>query len=103
MKRILFVEDDAILARVYCRALESAGFEVQHAPDGESGLALLQVLRPDIILLDLMLPRVSGMDLLRIIRGSQDIKETPVVVFTSAYREELRAEVEELGANRVLS
>lgn len=103
MKQVLFVEDDAILARVYCKALRAEQFEVTHCPDGESGLAALQVLRPDVILLDLMLPRVSGQDLLRIIRNSEDIRQTPVVVFTSAFREELREELERLGANRVLS
>jgi DNA-binding response OmpR family regulator len=103
MKLILFVEDDAILARVYRKTLEAAGFEVRHAPDGEAGMAALQALRPDLILLDLMLPRVSGVELLRFIRSSRETKDTPVVVFTSAYRESVRAEVEALGATRVLS
>jgi len=103
MIKILFIEDDAILSRVYCKAMQAAGFEVTHAADGEAGLAILQVMRPDLILLDLMLPRISGTDLLRIIRGSEGIKDTPVIVFSSAFRSEVREQVEQLGASRVLS
>jgi CheY-like chemotaxis protein len=103
MTKILFIEDDPVLSRVYCKAMTAAGFEVQHAADGEAGLTVLQVMRPDLILLDLMLPRISGMDLLRIIRGSEDIKDTPVIVFSSAFRNDVREEVEKLGANRLLS
>jgi DNA-binding response OmpR family regulator len=102
MAKILFIEDDPVLSRVYCKAMAAAGFEVQHAADGEAGLTILQVMRPDLILLDLMLPRISGMDLLRIIRGSEDIKDTPVIVFSSAFRNDVREEVEKLGANRLL-
>jgi CheY-like chemotaxis protein len=103
MSKILFIEDDSILARVYTKAMESAGLEVTHAADGEAGLAILQVMRPDLILLDLMLPRISGMDLLRIIRGSEGFGETPVIVFSSAFRSDMVEQVERLGATRVLS
>ena len=103
MKTILFIEDDPILSRVYRKALEAADFEVKLAVDGEAGLAQLQVLRPDLILLDLMLPRISGMDLLRIIRNSEDFKMTPIVVFSSSFRSEVRDEAERLGASRLLS
>lgn len=103
MKKILFVEDDPILTRVYCRALTAAGFDVEHAAHGEAGLAKLQIQRPDLILLDLMLPRVSGMDLLRIVRTSEGVKDTPVVIFSSALRAEVRTELEALGASRLLS
>lgn len=103
MKQILFIEDDAILSKVYCKVLQSAGFEIKHCPNGEAGLAALQILRPDLILLDLMLPLVSGQDLLRIIRGSESTRTTPVVVFTSSYRKEIGEELEGLGANRILS
>lgn len=103
MSKILFIEDDSILSRVYTKAMQGAGLEVTHAADGEAGLAILQVMRPDLILLDLMLPRISGMDLLRIIRGSEGFKDTPVIVFNSAYRNEIREQVEQLGATRVLS
>lgn len=103
MSKILFVEDDSILSRVYTKAMQGAGLEVTHAADGEAGLTILQVMRPDLILLDLMLPRISGVDLLRIIRGSEDFKDTPVIVFSSAFRSEMEEDLEKLGATRVLS
>lgn len=103
MKKILFVEDDLILKRVYTKALEAAGFEVTHVADGEAGLRILQVYKPDLILLDLMLPRVSGIDLLTVIRQTQDMRSLPVIVFSNAFREDVRVQVQALGADRLLS
>ena len=103
MKKILFVEDDLILKRVYLKALEAAGFEVKHVADGEAGLQILQVYQPDLILLDLMLPRISGIELLTVIRSTPEMRFLPVIVFSNAFREDVRAEVQALGANRLLS
>lgn len=103
MKQILFIEDDPILGPVYEAQLKSAGFEVTRAVDGEAGLGALQIMRPDLIVLDIMLPKVSGVELLQIIRTSAGVNEIPVLVFTNSFQEDVLERVRQLGANRILS
>lgn len=103
MKQILFIEDDPILGTVYEARLKSAGFDVSRFSDGEAGLKALQTSRPDLILLDMMLPRVSGLQLLQFIRSNAELSEVPVVVFSSVFKEELLTEIRSLGVQRILS
>lgn len=103
MKNILFIEDDPILGKVYESRLTAAGLEVVRCTDGEQGLRTLQTSRPDLILLDMMLPRVSGLELLRCIRNRPDFAETPVVVFTSSFADDVAVKLRDLGVARILS
>ena len=103
MKQILFIEDDLILGPVYQAQLKHAGFDVVWATDGEAGLNALQVSRPDLILLDIQLPRISGLELLQIIRSSPGVDRLPVIVFTNSFQEELLAKVRKTGVERILS
>ncbi len=103
MKRILFVEDDPILGPLYEAQLKAAGFEVTRATDGEAGLGALQVIRPDLIVLDIMLPKISGVELLQIIRSSAGVNEIPVLVFTNSFQEDVLERVRQLGASRIMS
>jgi len=103
MKKILFIEDDPILGPLYEAQLKAAGFEVTRATDGEAGLGALQIMRPDLIVLDIMLPKISGVELLQIIRSSAGVNEIPVLVFTNSFQEDVLERVRQLGANRILS
>lgn len=103
MKKILFIEDDPILGPVYRAQLKSAGFEVVWVTDGEAGLNALQISRPDLIVLDIQLPRISGLELLQIIRSSPGVDRLPVIVFTNSFQEDVLAKVRKAGVERILS
>ena len=78
--RILLVEDDPSIREVVTMGLRQAGFEVEAAPDGEAGLARWREWRPDLVLLDVMLPRLDGLEVCRAIRREAT---TPVVMLTA--------------------
>lgn len=103
MKKILFIEDDPILGPVYETRLKAAGFEVVRATDGEAGMNALQMSRPDLVVLDLVLPRVSGLEILQILQESGASKKMPVLVFTNTFQEELLQKANKMGIRRVLS
>jgi DNA-binding response OmpR family regulator len=69
-KRILFVEDDDALANVYLVRLQAEGFDVQRVANGEDALASAISFKPDLVLLDVMMPKVSGFDVLDILRNT---------------------------------
>ena len=83
LPRILIVEDDPILGRMYSEKFKSEGYEVISAQDGESGLEKAKAGNIDIILLDIMLPRMSGIDLLEELRKDSFGKEVNVVALTN--------------------
>ncbi len=80
MSTILLVEDEFKLAEVVQRELESAGYQVWHAPDGHQGWRLFQLRSPDLVVLDWMLPELNGLDLLRRIRAKSPV---PVLMLTA--------------------
>lgn len=102
MKKILIIEDDPITANLYRTRLEKEGYEVGIAGDAERGFDRLVEWEPDGLLLDLMLPRTSGVELLKTIRGSESFQDLPVVVFTNAYVPNLVEDAVKAGATRVL-
>ncbi|HEY4527501.1 MAG TPA: response regulator [Candidatus Paceibacterota bacterium] len=83
MKKILIIEDDAALAHALSEKLTGGGFEVSISLDGESGLKNLENSRPGLVLLDLILPRKSGFEVLKAVRESADFKNLPVLVLTN--------------------
>jgi len=85
MKKILIIEDDLIIAHIYKNRLEKDGFEVDISADGQSGFYRIHEFFPDVLLLDLMLPKMNGLDILRKIRAESKFAKIPVVVFTNAY------------------
>ena len=101
MKKIILVEDDAITAKSYCFHLERAGYAVKSAADGEAGWRLIQQEVPDAVLLDLMMPRMSGVEVLRQIRAASARPQIPVFVFTNAYVPALIEDAKKAGANEV--
>ena len=83
MPVVLVIEDDPILTKMYKEKFTNEGFEVLTAPDGESGLETAVNKKIDIILLDVMLPRMSGIELLKRLREHEKGKNTLVVVLTN--------------------
>ncbi len=103
MHKILIIEDDQLVANIYRNKFVLENFEVETAPDGESGLDLLNSFRPDAVVLDLMLPKMSGLDLLHHLRGKPEFKHLPVIVFSNTYLTNMVQEAWKAGATKCLS
>src|SRR5438034_3663017 len=85
MKKVLIVEDDSIVVHIYKTRLVKEGYEVEVAADGQSGFYRIHEFEPDAVLLDLMLPKMNGVEILKKIRAEGKFSRTPVIVFTNAY------------------
>ena len=83
MKRILFIEDESALQKTLGDFLGQEGYEVISALDGETGLGLASAKNPDLILLDLILPKKNGFDVLKQLKENDDTKSIPVIVLTN--------------------
>src|SRR5262245_9934909 len=103
MKKILIIEDDQVSARAYRTRLEKEGFEVHVAMDGQSGWDQLLDLRPDAVLLDLMLPKISGIELIRKIRSLDEFKALPVMVYTNRFIPRLVEDARAAGATEIFN
>ena len=85
MKKILIIEDDQVIGNVCYNHLMAEGYHVKTTPDGESGLNMMRSFKPDVILLDLILPQMSGMDVIKQVRSEEEFARTPIIVFSNAY------------------
>jgi CheY-like chemotaxis protein len=103
MRKILIIEDDLIVRSIYRRKFEMSGYKVEVAEDGEAALKLLAEFRPDVIQVDIMLPGIDGVEVIRQIRGWRDIKDIPILVLSSFYRPDLAAEAWKAGATKCVS
>lgn len=83
MKKILFIEDEGALQRTFEDSLPKDEFQLIHALDGEVGVRLAKEKQPDLILLDLILPRMNGFDILEQLKSDSETKEIPVIVLTN--------------------
>lgn len=103
MKKLLFIEDDPIVGRMYHHGLKSEGFAVDLVRDGQTGIDEVNRLQPDLVILDLMLPKVSGVQVLRHIRTRTETNALPVIVLTNAYINHMLEEARTGGANLCLT
>lgn len=101
-KRLLLIEDEVITGTVYKFHFTSAGYEVKIADDGERGLKAVTQFKPDIVVLDLMLPKFSGVEVIKSIRSRPETKSLPIVVFTNALDRTQVSEAMNAGANKCL-
>lgn len=101
-KKVLFVEDDDGLAEVYVARLDTEGFDVKRVPNGEDALAKALEFKPDLILLDAMMPQVNGFDVLDILRNTPDTANVKVIMLTALSQESDRKRAESLGADDYL-
>lgn len=101
-KQVLLVDDDPVALRIYRDGLSRQGFEVKTAADGLSALQALRASRPDVVVLDLMMPRFSGVEVLKFIRGEKTLETLPVIVLSNAYMDPLAQDAAALGAQKGL-
>lgn len=101
-KRILLVEDDDALASVYITRLEAEGFEVRRVGNGEEALATAQSYQPALILLDVMMPKVSGFDVLDILRNTPETANIKVIMLTALSQATDQERAKNLGADDYL-
>jgi DNA-binding response OmpR family regulator len=98
----MLVEDDKSLREIYGIRMVAEGYEIVSAGDGEEALAIAVKERPDLILSDVMMPKISGFDMLDILRATPETKDVKVIMMTALSSEAQRARGEALGANRYL-
>ena len=100
--KILLVEDDNNLADVYSTRLSAEGFTVTRVADGEQALAAAIKDRPDLVLLDIMMPKISGFDVLDILRNTPEIAQTKIIMLSARGQESDKRRAQGLGANDYL-
>jgi two-component system phosphate regulon response regulator PhoB len=101
-KKILLVEDDDSLASVYQMRLEAEGFIVKRAANGEEALAAAVAFFPDLVLLDVMMPKVSGFDVLDIMRNTPETANLKVIMLTALSQESDKQKAKDLGVDDYL-
>ena len=101
-KKILLVEDDASLAAVYRARLELEGFDIKEVHNGEDALSATVAFRPDLIVLDAMMPKISGFDVLDILRNTPETTNVRVIMLTALSQQKDRERAEALGVDEYL-
>ena len=101
-KKILLVEDDTALAAVYRSRLELEGFEIREVNNGEDALSAAVSFRPDLILLDAMMPKISGFDVLDILRNTPETTNIRVIMLTALSQPKDKERAEQLGVDDYL-
>ena len=102
MAKILLVEDDKSLREIYGVRLQAEGYDIVSAGDGEEALAMAIKEKPDLIVSDVMMPKISGFDMLDILRSTTETKNVKVIMMTALSSDDQRARGEALGADRYL-
>lgn len=103
MTKVLIIEDDPIIANIYRSRLDKEGFQVEISSDGQSGFYRIHETHPDAILLDLMLPKMDGLQILKKLRAQKQFQDIPVIVFTNAYVPDMIEEAMKAGASFVFN
>jgi len=102
MTKIAIIEDDQAISQMYRFKFEGEGYQVQTAENGKVGLELAESMKPDIILLDLMMPEMTGDQMLEKLRATSWGKDTKVIILTNMGEQEIPARVKELGVSGVI-
>ncbi len=102
MAKVAIVEDDTAISQMYRIKFEAEGYTVETAENGKLGLALANEMRPDIILLDLMMPIMTGEEMLAALRKTDWGKKTRVIILTNRGEQEIPPEVKDLGVDAII-
>lgn len=97
MSKIAIIEDDSAISQMYRIKFEAEGYQVETAENGKLGLKLLEEMKPDIILLDLMMPEMTGDEMLAKLRATDWGKDIKVIVLTNMGESEIPASMKDLG------
>lgn len=97
-KVMLIVEDDEVLLRALYLLFHKGEYTIASATDGDTALKMTQRLKPDVVLLDLLLPKMNGFDYLKFLKAEPDIKDTPVIVLSNLGDKESIEKAKALGA-----
>lgn len=97
IKKIAIVEDDIAISQMYRIKFEAEGYEVETAENGLVGLEMIEVFKPDIVLMDLMMPEMNGDEALEKLRKTTHGKNLPVIILTNTGREEAPKSLDKLG------
>jgi len=103
MKKILIIEDDQIVANIYRNKFSVEGYSVEIAHDGHSGVESIRSFRPDAVILDLMLPKITGVEVMKTVRAEPDFQKLPIIVFSNTYLSNMVQEAWKAGATKCLS
>lgn len=98
MQKVLIIEDDPAFSKLWSVELVTNGFAVEIANNGEEGFAKAQTYLPDVILCDIMMPKLNGIDTLKKIRATETLKKTPVIMLTNFGQENLVKDAFSSGA-----
>lgn len=98
-KTILLVDDDLTLREMYEERMKAEGFNIIQATNGEEALKKASEAKPDIILLDIMMPKVNGFDVLKELKSNPELKDIPVIVLTALIQDVDRVQGKKLGAS----
>jgi CheY-like chemotaxis protein len=97
------IDDDVFLTSLYAKLLQKEGLEIDVVNSGADALIRLPIYEPDLVVLDLHMPGMHGVDLLRSIRNDKRFQSLPVIIFATGYLQSLISEVEDLGVHKVFS
>lgn len=102
MTKIAIIEDDQAISQMYRFKFEAEGYKVETAENGRLGLELAESMKPDIMLLDLMMPEMTGDEMLEKMRATDWGAKVKVIILTNVGEQEIPAKVKELGVNGVI-
>ncbi len=102
MAKVAIVEDDQAISQMYRIKFEADGYDVDTAENGKLGLDLAEKMKPDIVLLDLMMPEMTGGEMLAKLRASSWGKNMKVIILTNMGEQEIPKEVKDLGVSAVI-
>jgi len=101
-KKLVWVEDDQFLSGIIASKLTNHGITLLHASTGDDGFAMIKKEKPDIVLLDLLLPGISGFDVLQKVKEDAELKDIPVIVFSNLGEPKEIKKARDLGAKKFL-
>ena len=102
-RKVLVVDDEPSIAKILRKQLEVAGFEVNVGVDGEDGLAKAREWRPELILLDVMLPKLSGHEVCKALKGDAELKKIPIIMLTAKTQRQDQDLAQSQGADGFLT
>lgn len=102
MAKILFVEDDPLIVKIYTTRLTADGYQVLSADNGQQGLELAEKELPNLIVLDVMMPKMDGFGVLEKIRANEKMKSTPILIYSNLAQEDEIKRATEMGATEFI-